>query len=396
MARHFVAFGALLVGIAPQIAKADAYTFDQMYVFGDSLSDTGNIDNRTFGFFLTPPKYTQARFTDGADTKPAAQDKKYVAGGGYNVIWHEQLAKLAGIPAASASLIDGNKQNYAFGGATTGNGTTDVYRSADGKQVIKADNMGKQVTDFLALGKTPAKALYVLWGGGNDLRNVFFQSYSDKMNDLTTLKSADVVNAAKTAVKNIAAEITSLINAKGGGPTQFLWPDLPPIDLTPRFLPIDNMKLGDGTTIGADLMQAVKDFKTDEEAQITALQKQFAAKKVKIAELDVYTAFNNIIANPKKYGYSNVKDPAQMLKPDANPDGYLFWDEFHPTSHAHYDIAQLADKALMDAGMCPTPEPSSFVLAGLGGAGVIICAWRRRKVVRKLGVGMGALSDQAA
>jgi hypothetical protein len=97
--------------------------------------------------------------------------------------------------------------------------------------------------------------------------------------------------------------------------------------------------------------------------------------KVKIAELDVYTAFNNILANPAQYGYTNVTDPAQMLAANANPDPYLFWDEFHPTSHAHYDIAQLAKQSLFAAGLGGgMPEPPSLVLAVMG---LVVLALRR-------------------
>jgi phospholipase/lecithinase/hemolysin len=375
---------AILIFMSLQQARADfVCTFDKIYVFGDSLSDTGNLSSLTSFLgtpkFLIPPKWTTARFTDGADTMPAAQDPRYVKNGNYNVIWHEQLAKIDGIAAAGASLEIGNKQNYAYGGATSGMGTTLVAKATQLGD-INVDNVGKQVGTFIGKGMIPATGLYVLWGGGNDLRNYFFQSYSDNLNDpsLATYSKAGIIAAASTAAKNIGDRIADLINAKlVNGATQFLWPDLPPIDMTPRFQPIDGKKVGDGTLIGDDLAAAVKQFKADEEARITALQTQFAAQKVKIVEMDVYTAFNNILANPAKYNYTNVKDEAQMLAANANPDPYLFWDGFHPTSHGHYDIAQIAHQALVDAGLCvPTPEPSSLVLAMTGVVALVL----RRKV----------------
>jgi outer membrane lipase/esterase len=294
-------------------------------------------------------------------------------------MWHEQLARLLGIPAASASLINGNKQNFAFGGAETGAGTVVV---AKGTRIgdISADNMGKQVSDFLGKKAFPNKALYILWGGGNDMRNVFFHSYDDNLNDFTNITQNDVLNAAKNAVKNISNEITSLITANGSTATQFLWPDLPPLNLTPRFRAIDAMNVDDGTTVGDDLKEAVALFKTEEESAITTLQKQYAAKGVKIVELDVFTQVSNIIDMPKKYGYSDVTNPAQKLAPGANPDGYLFWDEFHPTSHAHYDLAKLAVQSLGQAGVI-MPEPSGFVTAGIGAAVVVLLRLRSRRRV---------------
>jgi phospholipase/lecithinase/hemolysin len=368
MSRHLGIVLALVFAIGPPEARADVYTFDKIFVFGDSLSDTGNLDNLTSGFYLTPPAFTAGRFTNGKDTTPKSNN--YVADGKYNVVWHEQLAKIAQIDPFQPSLLNGNKQNYAFGGATTGANTTIVSKTVLGN--ILADNMGKQVNDFLVLGKVPATGLYVLWGGGNDLRNVFYQSFSETLNDLTKVTLASVLDAAKQAVKNIAAEITSLITVQGGGSTQFLWPDLPPIDQTPQFLGIDNMKVGDGTKVGDDVAAAVKVFKSDEEAQIALLQKTYAAKNVKIAEMDVYTAFNNIIADTKagKGSYKDVTNEAQK-NANADADTYLFWDGFHPTSHVHYDIAQLAKQSLMDAGLC-TPEPSIYVLAMTGAAALAL------------------------
>src|SRR5262249_33546556 len=84
-----------------------------------------------------------------------------VANGKYNVVWHEQLAKLAGmIDPAGPSLGGGNKQNYAFAGAVADdtNQTTKVKSTVLGDVVV--DNVVKQVNDFLALKNVPAKALY--------------------------------------------------------------------------------------------------------------------------------------------------------------------------------------------------------------------------------------------
>jgi phospholipase/lecithinase/hemolysin len=255
MVKRFGIFCAAMVAIALPAVRADIYTFNQMYVFGDSLSDTGNLNNLTTFLFkpryLIPPKFTAARFTDGADTMPAAQDARYVAGGGYNVVWHEQLAKIVGIPAASASLVAGNQQNFAYGGATTGTGTT-LVSTGTALGDVRVNNISTQVAGFIAAGNIPASALYILWGGGNDMRNYYFQSFNDNLIDPTfaAYGKAGIVAAADTAAKNIGDRIADLI-AKGA--TQFLWPDLPPIDMTPRFKPIDSEVVGDGTTVGAGL-----------------------------------------------------------------------------------------------------------------------------------------------
>ncbi|PYK70246.1 MAG: hypothetical protein DME42_12945, partial [Verrucomicrobia bacterium] len=74
------------------LVNAQALAFTQVIVFGDSLSDDGNIAHRvrdTFGFSYpssNPPfNYSDYRFTDDSNTSPAANL--------YFGTWHEQLEK---------------------------------------------------------------------------------------------------------------------------------------------------------------------------------------------------------------------------------------------------------------------------------------------------------------
>ena len=95
--------------------------FTQIVLFGDSLSDTGNVRNRTnakTGGAIDYPShtfnYSNGRFTNDNATDPSSNT--------YAGVWHEQLAlTFPGLPAATYSL--GGGTNYAFGGATTNDGT---------------------------------------------------------------------------------------------------------------------------------------------------------------------------------------------------------------------------------------------------------------------------------
>ena len=108
---------ALLFSFTAVLAYAQDYT--SIVVFGDSLSDTGNVADLTqakYGFRLPSPAfdYTDGRFTDGADTEPAARN--------FFGVWIEQLAAtLPSKPVIKASLDGGT--DYAYGFATTGGGT---------------------------------------------------------------------------------------------------------------------------------------------------------------------------------------------------------------------------------------------------------------------------------
>ncbi len=385
MIRYLAPFIGLLFVVAPPDARA-GNAFNQIVVFGDSLSDTGNVYSVLNKTYLVPPNYTTGRFTDGADTMPASKNNLYNAGGTDNVIWHEQLAKTLGVPIATPSLQGGN--NYAYGGATTGVGTTVILQTNTifGQVTRTVNNMGQQVTDYLKNNNNAAsaKALYILWGGGNDLRNVFYSSNAAVrgLNVLTNLTVANVVNAAMTAAQNINGEIMSLIKQ---GATQFLWPNLPPINLTPKFLAVDNMKLGDGTTIGDDLAKAVAAFNAAEMTDVAALKK---LPGIKVALMDDFTTVNTIITNVTKNGsyngYTNVTGIAQGMKVD--PDKYLFWDDFHPTVHGEYDLAQLASQSLITAGMA-MPEPSAIILLMTGAVGIGVLRLRTGRRQRIVGRG---------
>src|SRR5205807_1283827 len=84
-------------------------------VFGDSLSDTGNVRNRTnaksngaIDFPSHTFNYDNGRFTNDTDTSPSSHT--------YLGVWHEQLARtFLGLPAATNSL--GGGVNYANAGA---------------------------------------------------------------------------------------------------------------------------------------------------------------------------------------------------------------------------------------------------------------------------------------
>jgi outer membrane lipase/esterase len=139
---------AIGIGILLLAGGAPAALFDQFVVFGDSLSDNGNAFLGTGGATPAPPLYTVGRFTDGPDTSPAG-----TVGG----IWHEVLSGLLGEPVATPFLAGGT--NFAVGGA----------KILSGDPIIPS--LAQQVG--LALsgtgGHADPNALYIIWGGANDL-----------------------------------------------------------------------------------------------------------------------------------------------------------------------------------------------------------------------------------
>ena len=69
--------------------------------------------------------------------------------------------------------------------------------------------------------------------------------------------------------------------------------------------------------------------------------------------VDVYSLMNDAMANPSKYGFTDVNDP-QLGNALPSATGFLSWDGLHPTTQADQIIGGLAAQSV--------PEPSSMVL----------------------------------
>ena len=307
---------ALGLGLFGCLATAHAQStpYSRLIIFGDSLSDTGNdadVSDDKYHVRVPGPgpggeiNYTDGRFTSGKDTDPAST----LHGG----VWHEQLAKIfLGMSAATASLDGGF--DYAYGGATTDNGTRVLPFTTDIS--ITVNNIGQQVSDYLAKYPTadPA-ALYILWGGANDL----FVSDPD---------AHALILTSKQAVKREAALITELANA---GAVNFLVPNLPPIGDTPRY----NTSQGDTAAYNAASLK----FATRLPTQMADVTAAFAAKGVtlNIKILDVYGLFQKLLTSQESYNFYNITASSQGESVKA--DNYLFWDDVHPTASGHYQLA---------------------------------------------------------
>ena len=72
---------------------------------------------------------------------------------------------------------------------------------------------------------------------------------------------------------------------------------------------------------------------------------------LKITMIDVFTRFEQILAEPEAYGFSDTTtgciDGPFDSTPCSDPQAVrVFWDEIHPTTQAHRLIAELVDETL--------------------------------------------------
>ena len=298
-------------------ALAYAKDYTRIVVFGDSLSDTGNVN------FLFDPAgvsipgqsvdYTHGRFTDGFDTIPHATN--------YIGVWVEQLAAaIPSRPQVQNSLEGGT--NYAYGFATTGF-DTGFFAPMDDVPTfgVPVDNIGLQIANYLNTHpKINNSTLFVIWGGANDL--------------IHAASAADPNAVITAAVLQETADIKALIDA---GATQFLVLNLPPLGLTPRMN-------GDPAKATAGNV-AAQGFNAGLAAGIAYLQSVYGDSHIRFFQVDVYSLFNRIAASPADFGLTNFTAPSRGNF-EVNPDTYLFWDDIHPTTRGHAILAAEALKAI--------------------------------------------------
>src|SRR5438552_12727101 len=364
----------------PILVNAQAPAFTQVIVLGDSLSDDGNIAHRArdlvgFSYPSSNFNYSDYRFTDDTNTSPAAN--LYVG------TWHEQLEKtFLGLAVAKNSLDGGT--DYAFGGATTKDGTQDrtiinnPFPFGGGDFTITIDNMGKQINDYLASHASDANALYILLGGGNDL----FDDHS----------AQSVIDTAN----RVGGLIVRLANA---GARNFLVPNVPPLGAVPN-------SFGDPTRVLAlDYASAIYRDHLNSVIASTKSGLHGSGITIQVYTFDVWLDVIRVLGQPAHYNFVNTIDSAQGAS-GVNPDQYLFWDDIHPTTGGHFELANEANR-LLSGQIVPLGKAANISSRGMVGtgqnvliAGFIISGNQPKKViVRALGPSLsthgvsGALAD---
>ncbi len=320
-----------VVTVALLSPPASAGIYDQMVVFGDSLSDSGNNASPPFNL------YDPAQVITGDTYVPSntyAPNKTYSNG----PVWASDAAAALGVPL-TPSLQGGT--NYAFGGATTG---------TDGPGPFGFPfSLLTQATQYLTSTGHVAdpNALYVVAGGGNDARAA-----------LAAIGGGAAVTPTVTATaasfaSNIATIVTAL-NAAGAKHI-VVW-DAPNLGLAPA------VRAGGAGAIalGTGLAQAMN------QALGLAL-----AGDTDVTTFDLFGLGTSIATNPGLYGFTDVKHACGAIAL-ADCSKYAYWDGIHPTAAAHQVIAE-AFLAIAS----PVPEPSTWALM-IAGFVVIAFAVRRR------------------
>ncbi|MCJ8280629.1 MAG: SGNH/GDSL hydrolase family protein, partial [Rivularia sp. ALOHA_DT_140] len=162
--------------------RAMASNFSQFYVFGDSLSETGNLSNATEGLIPPCPPYAPGRFSNGD-------------------IWVDFVGNEIGL---TPTIFKENPNptestSFASGGSFSGSGSENVFPPASN---LGLPGVLGQVDLFLEQNNQQAdpNALYTVWGGANDY---VFGNVTDPSQTVGNLSNA-IGKLAQAGAKNIA------------------------------------------------------------------------------------------------------------------------------------------------------------------------------------------------
>ena len=292
-----------LIGVS-HAGIQDPPKFEKLVVFGDSLSDDGNLFALTHGTAPPPPygetfdgtgRYFPGRFTDGE-------------------IWVDYLPSIAHhfppITAYFQDPLSKTATDFAIGSAT----------SAD---LLKPDPAGfpAEILTYLSAtgGRAAADNLYVIWIGTNDF-------------------AAGI--SPETTVANIREGIVTLAHA---GAKHFIVIDIPNISLTPlvKALPSPDIAAAKQFVAAVNLLLAIE------------LPGLASAERVDVDLLEINTIFVPVVLEPALFGFSNSvgaaynpNAPLSPSNPVSDPNDYVFWDGYHPTTSVHFIAAEFIYKAL--------------------------------------------------
>lgn len=286
------ALAALSLAAMSVAGAASAQSYSRLVVFGDSLSDNGNLYLATGGSTPASPPYGAGRFSNGP-------------------VFTERL----GFNAANFMGPVTGSINYAFGGARTDSQAQPL-------------GMRLQLAQYQQRGGTfGANDLVSVLGGANNI----FQGLP------AAGASTNPTGAITPVALGAASDMNFIVNsiAQAGAGT-VLVTNLPKLSLTPQFRATPAAPLADF---------AVTTFNG---ALLTGLNATAAARPgTNIILMDLFKVGDVISGNPSAFGVSNVTQPCfNGVTVCSNPDSYFYFDGVHPTAKGHEVIARLANDYL--------------------------------------------------
>jgi phospholipase/lecithinase/hemolysin len=277
-------------------------------VFGDSLSDNGNLYEYMRHQLPQSPPYYKGRFSNGP-------------------VWIEHLiASYFPEGTADTHLLD-----YAYGGAG-------VSEEEGDDEVLFT--LRREVNTYLLThdDKASEDSLFVVWIGANN-----YLAFPSDI-DITLQKVNEGIKHSLQRLVDKGAKHILVVN-------------LPDLGRTPAAIEFDSVET---MTYFTNQHNQLLNKSVDE------LKQEFP--DVEWLHYDLHQAFEEVMEHPQEYGFTNISgtcvnslveeitkksvlNMVASVRPKINQDactGYLFFDLVHPTALAH-EILGVKAKTMLDA-----------------------------------------------
>lgn len=306
-------------------STVSAEPLNKIVVFGDSLSDNGNLYELLQHIVPESPPYYEGRFTNGP-------------------VWVENLAALYKAENYSVDLLD-----YAYGGAA-------AINHNDNSVVL---SLKYEIGLYLSVheGKADENSLYVIWIGANNYINP--EAFKGE--------PATYIEKANLAIK---LGVQTLIKA---GAKHIMLVNLPDLGISPMPDEIEIIT-EEGKAIPPSLIREKLSSYCQGHNRLLATTVEDLVKtnrQTQILLFDVYSEINKVVYESGQF--TNITQSCfatHIDKPTNNTSlqiashlklsrafkgngedlckGYMFFDAVHPTALAHYLVAERAKDFLAD------------------------------------------------
>ena len=263
-----------------------------VYVFGDSLSDTGNLGRpATFSDDLPPPFY-QNRISNG----PVIVD--YVA---------QALGR--SVAASNYLSLDEEGTNYAIAGAQAYSDDVAIDLAA------QISSFGTKNDD-----KADPNAIYLIFIGGNDVIGAVGAGPEDQAE--LDLSASEIAKAVQ--------DLTAM------GARRFFVLTVPDIGKTPKF--INDTTAGAATRL-AQASSLTIGFNDSVRNKLAALPPSDASVEI----IDVFAILNDVLARVVQLNYIDTTRACYLTSElrfndfcnETLIEGFAFFDEIHPSGSTH-------------------------------------------------------------
>lgn len=299
------------------LPTASAQDFDRLIVFGDSLSDTGNLASVTVDF---PFPFFDNRISNG----PVLVD---------------YLAAELGLQALASRHV------------TTSNGGDNFAISGGNILGSDTEDLTSQISAFLSRENAQARgvsnALFLVMMGGNDLR------------DVRSLRSAaEASNRIDSIIATLDNQFSRLYQA---GARNFLVPNVADIGAIPESI----ARRASDPDVSARARRYVQEYN-----QKLAIMLQTWSQRpgTSLNVFDLFSEFDRVLSNASSFGFTRTEIGCFQIDGfrfdseclfGTRFDRFVFFDNIHPSAR----LNEIISAPLLAQIPVPNSDTSSFNIA---------------------------------